>query len=148
VNPVKRFPGLFGTSEFLRRYPYLLSCLANSSFSWIAFLVGLFFLKETLQKTRTDDQVDESTSLLKKTKPQHSIRSLLTSHTKPVLLHNGVLAFVSTAIEALLPLILFEPTHLGGLGLDAHDIGKTLSGRSASKVKNVTRLIQVLQHGL
>ena len=45
-KPTERFPSLFGNSQFLKEYPYFLACAVPATFSAIAWLVTLLFLKE------------------------------------------------------------------------------------------------------
>lgn len=45
-NPAKRFPDVFGHWEFFKIHPYFLACAAPATFSALAWLVTLLFLKE------------------------------------------------------------------------------------------------------
>lgn len=48
-TPVEQFPGLFGDSEFLKRYPFYLPCGVASIYILFSFTVGSLFLNETLE---------------------------------------------------------------------------------------------------
>lgn len=45
-HPAKQLPRLFGSSEFLKEYPYFLPCAIPATFSLIAWFVAYFFLQE------------------------------------------------------------------------------------------------------
>ncbi|KAG1725314.1 major facilitator superfamily domain-containing protein [Suillus lakei] len=45
-RPADRFPGIFGRSELLKTYPYLLPCSFSAIFASVAWLVTYFRLKE------------------------------------------------------------------------------------------------------
>ncbi|TCD70201.1 hypothetical protein EIP91_004381 [Steccherinum ochraceum] len=47
-KPTEQFPDIFGGIEFLKDYPYFLACAIPATFSLVALLVTLFFLKETV----------------------------------------------------------------------------------------------------
>ncbi|KAF8731569.1 hypothetical protein AX14_004679 [Amanita brunnescens Koide BX004] len=47
-RPAEQFPQLFGSIEFLKKYPYFLPCAICSAILLIAWLVGSIFLKETM----------------------------------------------------------------------------------------------------
>ena len=44
-NPATKFPALFDI-PLLRRYPYLLPCIAATSIAWAGCLYGYVYLKE------------------------------------------------------------------------------------------------------
>jgi hypothetical protein len=122
ADPVKNFPRLFGNSRIFAHFPFLLSCIAASSFAFAGFFFGAIWLKETKRK-RFDAlhhaEINE---------PVPSFREVLTPDVTKILVHNAILAFISTGIESILPLILYTPRHLGGLGASEAVIGQTLSG--------------------
>lgn len=45
-EPYKRFPRIFGRSEFWKRYPYFLPCAFSATFAAFALLVVFVFLQE------------------------------------------------------------------------------------------------------
>jgi MFS family permease len=124
ANPTKTLPGLFGGSKIFETYPYLLSCLATSSFAFAGVILGAFWLQETkhkkMDKIRHVEIVERSPSF----------SEVMTLDVKRILLHNAILGFLTTCAESLLPLVLYTPTHLGGLGATEAVIGKTLSSES------------------
>lgn len=45
-RPAEQFPDVFGNNEFMKKYPYFLACSIPATFSVLAWLVTLMFLKE------------------------------------------------------------------------------------------------------
>jgi hypothetical protein len=45
-RPAERYPYTFGNSEFLKKYPYFLPCAVSATFSALAWVLALVFLKE------------------------------------------------------------------------------------------------------
>ncbi|KAI0473599.1 major facilitator superfamily protein [Xylariaceae sp. FL0804] len=54
ANPAEQFPGVFGNSHFLKKYPYALPNLLSAVMFLISLATGILFLKETLQSKRYD----------------------------------------------------------------------------------------------
>ena len=48
ARPADRFPRLFGRNEFLKKYPYFLPCAVPATFSVMASVLTILFLKETV----------------------------------------------------------------------------------------------------
>ncbi|KAG0252665.1 hypothetical protein DFQ27_007922 [Actinomortierella ambigua] len=69
-NPAQNFPAIFGNWQFFIDYPYFLPCLVASLGSFLGFLVGLFFLKET--KTWPEQEERERLEALEKEKERRS----------------------------------------------------------------------------
>ncbi|KAK2861080.1 hypothetical protein FQN49_004559 [Arthroderma sp. PD_2] len=49
VNPVEKYPELFGNSRFFKTYPFALPNILSSFFYIIGIVTGFLFLKETLE---------------------------------------------------------------------------------------------------
>ncbi|KAL8797055.1 MAG: hypothetical protein Q9195_000826 [Heterodermia aff. obscurata] len=49
ANPATKYPGLFGTSGFLKTYPFALPNMIASLFFLVGLAAGFLFLKETLE---------------------------------------------------------------------------------------------------
>ena len=49
ANPAAKYPDLFGTSSFLKRYPFALPNIISSIVFLVGLTVGFLFLKETLE---------------------------------------------------------------------------------------------------
>ncbi|KAF8731157.1 hypothetical protein AX14_005059 [Amanita brunnescens Koide BX004] len=130
-RPVEQFPQLFGSSIFLKEYPYFLPCVICSIFLFTAWLVGTIFLRETvtellplsrLFKTRTDGGVIEEGG---------TRRSLLLRTGVFVAAINlATISLVEKFFGGTEALFLSTPIKDGGLGLTPRAIG-TFSSVSA-----------------
>lgn len=74
-NPVSKYPNLFahlGTciTQFLIEYPYFLPCFVATCISTCCWLLGFFFLKETLQLSKLVNNGREEAPLLSNADPQ------------------------------------------------------------------------------
>ncbi|OBZ72442.1 Protein ZINC INDUCED FACILITATOR-LIKE 1 [Grifola frondosa] len=141
-RPAERFPELFGNSEFMKTYPYFLACAIPATFSVIACLVTLFFLKETVRspisirsllklhrgKTDrgTDNQIFKATLSEDESGPL-PFKALLVHRVILACGNYCMLAIVDSTLRAFQPVFYSTPIHLGGLGLPPHLIGVILS---------------------
>ena len=138
-RPVDQFPRLFGSNEFLKKYPYFLPCAICSMLLLTAWLVGTIFLRETVKeplslsslfkkKTQKDVYVTEEGG--------ESIRKPLLFRT--VFLPGVIIAAINLASLSLLQkffseteaLYLSTPIRDGGLGLSLSAIGTCASIRA------------------
>ncbi|KAF7336112.1 Major facilitator superfamily multidrug-resistance DHA1 sub-family [Mycena venus] len=151
-HPAERFPSLFGKNDFLRKYPYFLPCAVPATFSAIAWIVTLLFLKETargpsvlsiphifLRKDSISAPIDQETAVAEggefvgaamvRTKPKQSspLRGLLTRRVIVAASNYAFLALVDVAIRAMQPVFFSTPIELGGLGLPTARIGNLLT---------------------
>ncbi|KAF8207059.1 major facilitator superfamily multidrug-resistance, DHA1 sub-family [Mycena galopus ATCC 62051] len=146
ARPAERFPELFGNNQFLRKYPYFLPCAVPATFSLIAWVVTLLFLKETatgpsvlslprLFRRKDDVDIIKREMVLEDGAPgaerSHEqappLRALL---IRPVIVAASNYAFLSLvdiALRAVHPVFLSTPIELGGLGLPVARIGNILS---------------------
>ncbi|KAI8875584.1 MFS general substrate transporter, partial [Backusella circina FSU 941] len=132
-EPVTKFPSLFKegawVTELLKEYPYLLPCLVASVISAMGWLLGLFFLKETLV-IRSEE---EETPLLQhhgSSSSQEEEISFRKTLTAPILLICAVASlggFEMLYYEVLFPTWASTPSDKGGLGFKPNDIGTILS---------------------
>ena len=151
ARPAERFPYLFGENLFLKEYPYFLPCAIPATLSLIAWIVTFFYLKETLPAPisigrlfniitarrkpiligSTDASVARQNENLDDDCPQAErplpLRSLLTPRVLVAAGNHASLALVDIAFQAIQPLFLSTPIHLGGLGLSLPTIGVLLS---------------------
>ncbi|PCH42297.1 member of major facilitator multidrug-resistance DHA1 [Wolfiporia cocos MD-104 SS10] len=149
-RPTERFPHLFGHNEFLKQYPYFLACAVPATFSAIAFLVTLFFLKETVTLPISIRRILS----LRKSKANLTLQNVAGADgPKPVapitpskagaeplplralfiprvIISAGnyaILAIVDISYRAVLPVYMSTPIVMGGLGLSPQAIGAILS---------------------
>ncbi|KAG2359973.1 hypothetical protein BDR07DRAFT_1487623 [Suillus spraguei] len=125
-RPTDRFPEIFGRSELLKTYPYLLSCAVPVICASIACLITYFCLKESVS-TRTS-----IVDLIQEWLPQSYAEPFTTSS-------NAMASYEEANSEEISPkpLPLRSSTHpaifyatsieLGGLSLDPSRIGAILA---------------------
>ncbi|KAG2193190.1 hypothetical protein INT46_011271 [Mucor plumbeus] len=152
-NPVSKYPNLFshlGTSitQFLVEYPYFLPCFVATCISTFCWLLGFFFLKETLQIKKMVNNDREEEPLLSNatiTQQQQSYNSVISTEepestrpyltlaeklTPPVLTISILYAFTAFQMlyfDELLPTWSATPKDAGGLGFESREIGTILS---------------------
>ncbi|KDQ31585.1 hypothetical protein PLEOSDRAFT_1036190, partial [Pleurotus ostreatus PC15] len=153
AHPVTRFPKLFGNSKFLADHPYFLPCSIPATFTIVAWVITLIFLKETSPvkfqrrsffchwRRLSSKATNESSSFdaspvpdtLEESRPAAPGEEILPMRkllTRRVLIASGnyaILAFVDISFRAIQPLFLSTPIALGGLGLAPSMIGPILS---------------------
>ncbi|KAG0694691.1 major facilitator superfamily domain-containing protein [Suillus ampliporus] len=152
-RPADRFPNIFGHSQFLKTYPYFLACAVPATFSALAWVVTLFFLRETVPtrvtlgsllkgKYRKDSTpvknpvTGSSDSLSTEDTAQRAnaddskplpLRSLLTPRVIIAAGNYAALSLLEIAFRAVQPLFFATPLELGGLGFDPPRIGNILA---------------------
>ncbi|KAG1768481.1 MFS multidrug-resistance DHA1 sub-family [Suillus occidentalis] len=147
-RPADGFPDIFGRSELLKTYPYLLPCSISGVFASIAFLVTYFHLKESVS-TRTPlwELIKGGFSRLSYPKPPQpssnvdpgetnpeevqskplSLRALMTPKVSTITAIYTITGLFSMAFSTVLPVFYATPIELGGLSLDPPRIGATLA---------------------
>ncbi|KAG6370820.1 major facilitator superfamily domain-containing protein [Boletus reticuloceps] len=153
-NPVDRFPDVFGHWDFFKTHPYFLACAVPATFTAVAWLVTVLFLKETLPhrvplgrlitarfckkaavksippKFSTTRETLENENLNESSKEDGAplpLRALLVPRVLIAAGNYAALSLVDIAFRAIQPLFFATPTELGGLGLDPPRIGNILS---------------------
>ncbi|KAJ1666268.1 hypothetical protein EV178_002379 [Coemansia sp. RSA 1646] len=146
VNPVEKYPWLFGNSILFREYPYLLPCLVGSISSIFGLVVGFFQLEETLEpKPRaintstangpasettpliSEAQSEEGTSQTAQKAEPRSKWDILTPTVIRVLITSTIMCFATTMHSQLYPIFMATSVADGGLGMDAQGIGYTFT---------------------
>ncbi|KAH9005475.1 major facilitator superfamily domain-containing protein [Lactarius hatsudake] len=139
-RPQDRWPGVFSHS-FWTEYPYFLPCFAVAACGCASFTAGVIYLKETVNcgpltgpETSSDALGEEPAGISHTLLPPKGLekppplRSIL---TRPVLISvssYAMLALLSTAAIALIPLVWSTSIELGGLGMSPASIGLWMSG--------------------
>ncbi|KAH9926833.1 MFS general substrate transporter [Amylocystis lapponica] len=142
-RPAEQFPDTFGHSEFMKKYPYFLACAVPATFSAIAFLVTLFFLKETVKDPLSirsfltfhkAKNVPADPNILDGPKPSGitsgkplPLRELLVPRVLVAGGNYALLAIVDIAFRAMQPVWMSTPIELGGLGMTPQMIGSILA---------------------
>ncbi|KAG8731118.1 hypothetical protein FRC12_019891, partial [Ceratobasidium sp. 428] len=156
-HPAERYPSTFGSSSLLRKYPYLLPCLAGAGLSTIGLIAAIFFLDESLAEKKSaripnlDPEqrplLSESQDRLKhsayctdprtsSSTPTHrhhgksasTMREVLNlPSVRRVLVSYGFMALVTVSVNAVFILWLYTPVQLGGIGFSSAEIGGALA---------------------
>ncbi|KAF8337849.1 member of major facilitator superfamily multidrug-resistance, DHA1 sub-family [Amanita rubescens] len=139
ARPVEQYPHLFGSSEFLKKYPYFLPCAVSSILLFISWLSGVAFLKETvakplpissiLKRNAREETSEEGTESVRKP----PLRAIF---VRPVIIaatNLAALALVDRFYIAADALYLSTPIKDGGLGFSVNAIG-TFSSTSGTVV--------------
>ncbi|EGF99297.1 uncharacterized protein MELLADRAFT_94767 [Melampsora larici-populina 98AG31] len=148
--PAQNLPFLFGNCAFLIEYPYFLPCLIGGMLNFLAIILGIFCLEETLETKRkprngtqrpTPSQGYEALSTADSdsrpnVSPPHSIRSLCTVPIMTLMLTFTMIHINNVALVAVIPLyaytslvehVLLSIVVNGGLGMSLDQIGFILS---------------------
>ncbi|KIK33021.1 hypothetical protein CY34DRAFT_18656 [Suillus luteus UH-Slu-Lm8-n1] len=147
-RPADRFPGIFGQSQLLKTYPYLLACTVPALCSTIVWLVLYFRYKEASSvptraplweaiKQRfsqwsyakrfalSNNALLSSEEANSEEVPSKSLplRAVLTPKVLTVSANSGVVTLFVFGIGKLLQLFYATPIELGGVSLDPPHIG-------------------------
>jgi len=128
ADPVKQYGRAFKGMGFFERYPYALATITTGSIAIIAAILTGLFVEETLpqsmkpRKSANDDQ--ESEPLLNGTstssKPDNSTWALVKAPgVIPVLYLYGHVMLLAFCYTAIVPVLMYEPVHLGGFGFSS-----------------------------
>ncbi|KAG1860145.1 MFS multidrug-resistance DHA1 sub-family [Suillus subalutaceus] len=152
-RPADRFPDIFGQSDLLKTYPYLLPCSISATFVSIAWLVTYFRLKESVStKTSLWELIkggffrqsyskpyQPSSNVLVNPGEENSgeaqskplpLRALLTPKVSTVAANYATTGLFHMAFTSVLPVFYATSIELGGLSLDPPRIGVILAGTS------------------
>ncbi|OJA10378.1 hypothetical protein AZE42_07796 [Rhizopogon vesiculosus] len=154
-QPADRFPEIFGRSELLKTYPYLLPCAVPAIFTAIAWLLTYFRLKESVStKAPLWELIKEPFLRQSSTKPSTGslrdafanssdeataeevasrplpLRAVLTPKVVSVSASYASMALFYAAITSIVPIFYATPIELGGLSLDPPRIGAILGASS------------------
>ncbi|KAF4961872.1 hypothetical protein FSARC_10012 [Fusarium sarcochroum] len=127
ANPAHQFPGIFGHTQFWHDYPYALPGFVTGVISSTGCITSMFFLEETLTETKESHRETTNQS-------SPSSWELLKAPSVAIVLwvygHAMFLAFTFTAI---LPVVLYTPIRLGGVGFDSFKISLYMAVQGASQ---------------
>ncbi|KAG0166559.1 hypothetical protein DFQ28_007141 [Apophysomyces sp. BC1034] len=146
-KPAERYPGVFGSIEFLKTYPYFLPCFVSSLGSFFGFIVGYFYLKEsnpailarqrrynTRDAHESDDECrtllsqhshDSEEGVAKKTNASSLKNITMTSMT--IILSYSLFSFCAMLCDEIIPLYFSAPAYAGGLDVGSPELAKALS---------------------
>jgi len=137
-RPVEQFPQLFGSSEFLQKYPYVLPCAICATLLLTAWLVGTIYLRETLakplplsslfKKKTHQSEMDEGNESARR---PLSLRAIFVPGIIIAAINLSSIYLVQAFYSETEVLYLSTPIKDGGLGLSLRAIGTFASIRSA-----------------
>ncbi|KAG1797370.1 major facilitator superfamily domain-containing protein [Suillus plorans] len=147
-RPADRFPDIFGRSELLKTYPYLLPCSISAFFMSIAWLITYFrlkesastrtplwelikgrFFRESYQKLRQPSSNVDPGEAQSKPLPLHA---LLTSKVLRITASYATTNLLYMAFTSVQPVFYATPIELGGLSLDPPRIGALLAAQGVA----------------
>ncbi|KAG1858618.1 MFS multidrug-resistance DHA1 sub-family [Suillus tomentosus] len=144
-RPADRFPNIFGRSELLKTYPYLLPCSISALFILTIWLVTYIRLKESVStKTPLWELIKGGFFGQSYSKPHQPLsnvivdpgevkskplplRALLTSRVLSVTASYATTGLFQMGFNSILPVFYATPIELGGLSLDPPRIGALLA---------------------
>ncbi|KAG2361956.1 MFS multidrug-resistance DHA1 sub-family [Suillus spraguei] len=147
-RPADKFPDIFGQSELLKTYPYLLPCSISTIVVSVAWLVTYFGLKEELIKggffrqSCTKLRQPSSSVLVNpgEANPEEvhskslSLRALLTLKVSTVTASYATMSLFYVSFNSVLPIFYATSIERGGLSLDPSRIGTILAASGAAHV--------------
>lgn len=133
ASPATQYPGLFDGLEFFERHPYALPGFATGAISATTAVIVALFLDETLQKEGTESESGGSFRG-QQAPARMAVGELIRAPSVKIALsvygHVMLLAFAFTAI---LPVVLYTPVRLGGLGFGPSLISLIMATEAASQ---------------
>ncbi len=130
--PAEQYPGLFSSSEFLKKYPYFLPCTVCSMSLFASWLLGTIFLKQTLQKplplfglkTQGSEPVDDcDTTEDESTERPSPLRAIFVPRVIIFATNLAALSVLEKFYWSTEALFLSTRIRVGGLGLSLSAIG-------------------------
>ncbi|KZT60315.1 MFS general substrate transporter [Calocera cornea HHB12733] len=109
AKPAEQFPELFGNSQLLIKYPYLLPCIICGALPGTSSILQFFFLKETKPVAKEGAEPEELPSL-------KSILSAPGVWITVAIFQMGW--FIGNAYTVVVPIFLYTPVELGGVGFE------------------------------
>jgi MFS family permease len=116
ASPATQYPSLFGGMEFFEQHPYALPGLATGVISLTGALTVALFLKETLPEETARTQQDGRPSDQQPASGTSLSEIVKAPGVRIVLFLYGHIMLLAYAFTAILPILLYTPVNLGGLG--------------------------------
>ncbi|KAJ3313769.1 hypothetical protein HDV04_001573 [Boothiomyces sp. JEL0838] len=148
VDPVKQYPGIFGSFQLFIDYPYLLPCAASSVFSIIGTFIGYIYLEEsgTKPRLRLEESIQtlegDSAELIEQELP---LSKILTQPVCMSIAGYATWALITIIYEEVYALFVAEPLAHGGLEFTSFEIGMELSLTGFSQVFSLLVIYPLLE---
>ncbi|KZO96933.1 MFS general substrate transporter [Calocera viscosa TUFC12733] len=136
-KPAEQFPGLFGNSQLLIRYPYLLPCIVCGLLPGTASILSFFFLKETKPFAKDGVEPEEPPSM----------KTILSAPGVWIVLAIFQMGwFIGNAYTVTVPIFLYTPVELGGVGFEPTMISAWMVVTGLSQAAWLLIIFAPLQH--
>lgn len=145
ADPAAQYPGAFGGWKFLVDYPYAAPGFAISLIAATGVVTSILFLEETLDK---DAQGRRSGANGSKAQELTIPQLLRKPGIASVLFVNASVMTMAFAFTALLPVFLYTPVEIGGLGLSSFQIAVYMAVQGASQAIWLVAVFPPLQRRL
>ncbi|KAJ3259687.1 hypothetical protein HK103_001948 [Boothiomyces macroporosus] len=148
VDPVKQYPGIFGSFQLFIDYPYLLPCAASSVFSIIGTFIGYIYLEEsgTNPRLRLEESIQtlegDGAALIEQELP---LSKILTQPVCMSIAGYATWALITIIYEEVYALFVAEPLAHGGLEFTSFEIGMELSLTGFSQVFSLLVIYPLLE---
>ncbi|KAL7934960.1 major facilitator superfamily domain-containing protein [Trichoderma chlorosporum] len=130
AEPVDQFPGLFGGIRLLEEYPYILTGAILTFFNVISVVSCILWLEETLEPEAAPSSTAGPAARPHRLSTWELLKAPGVAIVIWVYTHVMFLAFAFTAI---LPVLLFTPIDLGGVGFSPFRISLWMTIQGASQ---------------
>ena len=147
ADPVNQYPNAFKGIEFFEKYPYSLPGFVTGAISATSALTTIFFLKETLEKAKTSENETVEPSAAS-AYPLSTWELIKAPGVAIVLWVYGHVMFLAFAFTAILPVVLYTPIDLGGVGFSSFEISMYMAVQGASQALWLLLAFPLLQHRL
>ncbi|TWU73225.1 hypothetical protein ED733_004914 [Metarhizium rileyi] len=147
ADPVTQYPRLFGRLALFQEYPYALPGLVVGASTATSAVTSMLFLEETL------DGAGIPPEGLGENSEEHNNKTTIWQLVKApgvgvVLWIYGHTMFLAFAFTAILPVVLFTPIEIGGLGLSAVQISMYMAAQGGSQAVWLLLAFPLLQRRL
>jgi MFS family permease len=146
ASPSTQYPGLFGGVEFFERHPYALPGFATGTISATGAIIVALFLDETLPRDGVHHAGHPGEQQAPARMPMRDI--IRAPNVKLALSLYGHVMLLAFTFTAVLPVVLYTPASLGGLGFGPSLISLIMSVEAASQVSWLLLAFPVLQRRL
>jgi MFS family permease len=133
ADPASQYPGLFGGIEFFENYPYALPGFVVGAISITGVVLSMLFLEETLHKDQVAAPASSGSS-----EDHHAPKMTIWQLVKApgvgaVLWIYCHVMFLAFAFTAILPVALYTPIGIGGMGCSSMQMSIYMAAQGISQ---------------
>ena len=140
ADPASQYPGVFGGIKFFVDYPYALPGFVIGAISVTAAITSALFLEETLTKKDPSSSSSSNGTQQPEEAPENTTTWLLmiwqlikAPDVGIVLWTFGHVMALGFAFTAIMPISLFTPVKLGGIGFSSFQISMYMAANGGSQ---------------